>query len=93
MSKFSYSPTPEEKKYCKRVLAEIEDQIPARYTSLVQRRLEKQGVTLDNEYIYLVRIGRKYNRQVVDILKEITRPAVIPKKVSNMKAYLLNHIR
>lgn len=89
----SYSPTSEEKKYCKRVLAEIEDQIPSRYASLVQLRLKQAGINLDTEYIYLVRIGRKYNRLVVDTLKDITRPARTPKKVKDIKKYLLSHIR
>lgn len=92
-NKFSYSPTPEEKKYCKRVLAEIEDQIPMRYASLVQNKLEKEGINLATDYIYLVRIGRKYNKLVVDTLQDITRPARVPKKVEDLKKYLINHVR
>lgn len=91
---YPYCHTEEEKQYCLNALIEIDRQIPKRYASLVQLKLQEQGINdYDTVYIQRVRNRQAFNRHVVEAFQAITRIPRIPKVLKrDPRAYLLNKV-
>lgn len=68
-----FSPTPEEREWCRHTVISIANQLPKQYSAVTQARLKKQGVEVSRRYICDCKNLLRHDIRVVRVLEDLAR--------------------
>ena len=68
-----YSPTSEEREWCRHTVLRITDQLPKQYSAVTQARLKKQGIEVSRRYICDCKNLLRHDIRVVKVFEDLAR--------------------
>lgn len=69
----TYSPTPAERRWCRKTIDQIADRLPIKYTTEAQRILQEQGIEVSKRYITDCMNLYRHDINVVRVLEHLSQ--------------------